>query len=70
MDKTTLMEFAKTKYGVDDSMADICVSLLEDCIRGLIEQTKQSHCPVHLSSMAGDAVLVSKDDYDSWKKTV
>ena len=70
MDKTTLIEFAKAKYGVNDSTANICVKMVEDCIRGLIEQTKQSHCPIHLSSMVGDAVLVSKDDYDSWKKTV
>ena len=63
MDKNTLMEFAKAKYGVNDSTANICVKVVEDCFSELIKETKKSDCPVHLSSMDGTAVLVSENNF-------
>jgi antitoxin YefM len=36
----------------------------------LIEQVNTDHQPVRITSRAGDAVLMSADDYDSWQETV
>ncbi|MDQ1305555.1 MAG: antitoxin YefM [Actinomycetota bacterium] len=36
----------------------------------LIEQVNTDHEPVRITSRAGDAVLMSADDYDSWQETV
>lgn len=36
----------------------------------LIEQVNTDHDPVRITSKAGDAVLMSADDYDSWQETV
>jgi len=36
----------------------------------LIEQVNTDHEPVRISSKAGEAVLMSADDYDSWQETV
>jgi antitoxin YefM len=36
----------------------------------LLEQVNNDHVPVRISSKAGDAVLMSADDYDSWQETV
>jgi antitoxin YefM len=36
----------------------------------LIEQVNTDHHPVRITSKAGDAVLMSADDYDSWQETV
>ncbi|WP_030201228.1 type II toxin-antitoxin system Phd/YefM family antitoxin [Streptomyces sp. NRRL S-87] len=36
----------------------------------LIERVNNDHTPVRISSKAGDAVLMSADDYDSWQETV
>lgn len=36
----------------------------------LIEQVNTEHEPVRISSKAGDAVLMSAADYDSWQETV
>ncbi|MGI9164668.1 MAG: type II toxin-antitoxin system Phd/YefM family antitoxin [Mycobacterium sp.] len=36
----------------------------------LIEQVNLDHEPVRITSKAGDAVLMSADDYDSWQETV
>jgi len=36
----------------------------------LIEQVNTDHEPVRITSKAGDAVLMSADDYDSWQATV
>jgi antitoxin YefM len=36
----------------------------------LLEQVNNDHQPVRISSKAGDAVLMSADDYDSWQETV
>lgn len=36
----------------------------------LLEQVNTDHEPVRISSKAGDAVLMSADDYDSWQETV
>ncbi|PRC47538.1 type II toxin-antitoxin system prevent-host-death family antitoxin, partial [Mycobacterium sp. ITM-2017-0098] len=34
------------------------------------EQVNTDHEPVRITSRAGDAVLMSADDYDSWQETV
>ncbi len=36
----------------------------------LLEQVNTDHVPVRITSKAGDAVLMSADDYDSWQETV
>ena len=36
----------------------------------LLEQVNTDHEPVRITSKAGDAVLMSADDYDSWQDTV
>lgn len=36
----------------------------------LLEQVNNDHEPVRITSKAGDAVLMSADDYDSWMETV
>ncbi|OBA83536.1 prevent-host-death family protein [Mycobacterium sp. 1164966.3] len=36
----------------------------------LLEQVNNDHQPVRITSKAGDAVLMSADDYDSWQETV
>lgn len=36
----------------------------------LLEQVNTDHEPVRISSKAGDAVLMSADDYDAWQETV
>lgn len=36
----------------------------------LIEQVNTDHEPVRITSKAGNAVLMSADDYDSWQETV
>lgn len=36
----------------------------------LIQQVIDDHAPVRISSKAGEAVLMSADDYDSWQETI
>jgi antitoxin YefM len=36
----------------------------------LLEQVNTDHEPVRITSRAGDAVLMSAADYDSWQETV
>jgi antitoxin YefM len=36
----------------------------------LLEQVNTDHRPVRITSRAGNAVLMSADDYDSWQETV
>lgn len=36
----------------------------------LLQQVNTDHEPVRITSKAGDAVLMSADDYDSWQETV
>jgi antitoxin YefM len=36
----------------------------------LIQQVNDDHEPVRINSKAGDAVLMSADDYDSWQETI
>lgn len=36
----------------------------------LLEQVNNDHEPVRISSKAGEAVLMSAADYDSWQETV
>ncbi|MBN3457619.1 type II toxin-antitoxin system Phd/YefM family antitoxin [Mycolicibacterium sp.] len=36
----------------------------------LLEQVNTDHEPVRITSKAGDAVLMSAEDYDAWQETV
>ncbi|WP_149824597.1 type II toxin-antitoxin system Phd/YefM family antitoxin [Streptomyces tailanensis] len=36
----------------------------------LIERVNTDHNPIRITSKAGDAVLMSAEDYDSWQETV
>ncbi|TDU05347.1 antitoxin YefM [Streptomyces sp. 846.5] len=36
----------------------------------LIQQVNDDHAPVRITSKAGDAVLMSADDYDAWQETI
>lgn len=36
----------------------------------LIQQVNDDHVPVRISSRAGDAVLMSAADFDSWQETI
>jgi antitoxin YefM len=40
------------------------------CLSLLVERVNTDHHPVRITSKAGDAVLMSADDYDSWQETV
>lgn len=52
-----------------DSMA-ISASEARQKLFPLLEQVNTDHEPVRITSKAGDAVLMSADDYDSWQETV
>lgn len=39
-------------------------------LSALLELVNTNHEPVRISSKAGDAVLMSARDYDSWQETV
>ncbi|HEU5418145.1 MAG TPA: type II toxin-antitoxin system Phd/YefM family antitoxin [Streptosporangiaceae bacterium] len=36
----------------------------------LIQQVNDDHLPVRITSKAGDAVLMSAEDFDSWQETI
>ncbi len=36
----------------------------------LIQQVNDDHLPVRINSKAGDAVLMSAEDFDSWQETI
>lgn len=36
----------------------------------LLQQVNDDHVPVRISSKAGDAVLMSAEDFDSWQETI
>lgn len=36
----------------------------------LLEEVNTDHEPVRITSKAGDAVLMSSDDYDAWQETM
>jgi len=36
----------------------------------LIQQVNDDHVPVRITSRAGDAVLMSAEDFDSWEETI
>lgn len=54
---------------VNDEMA-ITASDARAHLFPLIQQVIDDHAPVRISSKAGDAVLMSADDYDSWQETI
>ena len=36
----------------------------------LLQQVNEDHVPVRINSKAGDAVLMSAEDFDSWQETI
>ena len=58
-----------TDRKVDDKMA-ITASDARAHLFPLIQQVIDDHAPVRISSKAGDAVLMSAADYDSWQETI
>lgn len=48
----------------------ISASKAQQRLFALLEQVNNEHEPVRISSKAGDAVLMSAQDYDSWQETV
>jgi antitoxin YefM len=36
----------------------------------LIQQVNDDHVPVRINSKAGDAALMSAEDFDSWQETI
>ncbi|MFJ8748449.1 type II toxin-antitoxin system Phd/YefM family antitoxin [Streptomyces sp. NPDC102441] len=36
----------------------------------LIEKVNEDHAPVHITSRAGNAVLMSEEDFASWQETI
>jgi antitoxin YefM len=53
----------------DDTMA-ITASDARAHLFPLIQQVIDDHAPVRISSKAGEAVLMSAADYDSWQETI
>lgn len=51
-------------------MVSISASEARQRLFPLLEQVNTDHEPVRITSKAGDAVLMSADDYDSWQETV
>ena len=51
-------------------MVSISASEARQRLFPLLEQVITDHEPVRITSKAGDAVLMSADDYDSWQETV
>lgn len=48
----------------------ISASEAQERLFPLLEQVNTNHEPVRITSKAGDAVLMSARDYDSWQETV
>ena len=70
MNKLDFIEYSANRYGIDYCDAKNFTSMFNDCMTQLIKEAKQRHTPMHLHSVAGDAVIISKDDYDSLMKAV
>lgn len=53
-----------------DPLMTISASEARQRLFPLLEQVNTDHEPVRITSRAGDAVLMSAADYDSWQETV
>ena len=69
MDRLGFIEYSVSRYGIDFSTAETFTNMFNDCMVQLIKEAKKNHTPMHFRSKAGDAVILSKDDYESLKKT-
>ena len=70
MNKFDFIEYSANRYGIDFSTAETFTNMFNDCMVQLIKEAKQNHTPMRFRSTAGDAVILSKDDYESLKKGV
>lgn len=59
-----------TSVPTRESPVTISASEARQRLFPLLEQVNTDHEPVRITSKAGDAVLMSADDYDSWQETV
>ena len=57
-------------FAVGEDCMSISASEARQRLFPLLEQVNTDHEPVRITSRAGDAVLMSADDYDSWQETV
>ncbi|MDC0864809.1 hypothetical protein OAP56_02550, partial [Rickettsiaceae bacterium] len=68
--KLDFIEYSANRYGIEYCDAKNFTSMFNDCIEQLIKETKHTHNPMHIHSAEGDAVILSKEDYNSLKKGV
>ena len=55
---------------MESAIIAISASEARSCLFPLIQQVNDDHVPVRIKSNAGDAVLMSAQDFDSWQETV
>jgi antitoxin YefM len=58
------------RYDKEFVIMSISASEARQRLFPLLEQVNTDHEPVRITSKAGDAVLMSANDYDSWQETV
>jgi antitoxin YefM len=58
------------QYDTEVQFMAISASEARQRLFPLLEQVNTDHEPVRITSKAGDAVLMSADDYDAWQETV
>ncbi len=66
---TVQEQYEKAVRNLEVDMA-ISASEARQRLFPLIQQVNNDHEPVRIASRAGDAVLMSAADYDSWQETV
>ena len=55
---------------MESAIIAISASEARSCLFPLIQQVNDDHVSVRIKSNAGDAVLMSAQDFDSWQETV
>ncbi len=66
---TSLVPLGCTEEKEVDAVA-VSASEARSRLFPLIQQVNDDHVPVRISSKAGDAVLMSAEDFDSWQETI
>jgi antitoxin YefM len=69
-DLSVLSQYVIVVRFVEGDRMSISASEARQRLFPLLEQVNTDHQPVRITSKAGDAVLMSADDYDSWQETV
>jgi antitoxin YefM len=60
----------KWYHNKEDRPVAISASEARSRLYPLIQQVNDDHTPVRIASKAGDAVLMSAEDFDSWQETI